>query len=106
MRLIYLWTTRLILTISLAGILPVSNQSTIIQAQSKKKNTAQASKYAKRANSKAKKKDYKGALSDYKRAYKLNPTPNYKKRVQHLHSLAWFPSHRQAHFRQSLRCGN
>ena len=68
MRLIYLWTTRLILTISLAGILPVSNQSAIIQAQSKKKNTAQASKYAKRANSKAKKKDYKGALSDYKRA--------------------------------------
>lgn len=88
MRLIYLWTTRLILTISLAGILPVSNQSTIIQAQSKKKNTAQASKYAKRANSKAKKKDYKGALSDYKRAYKLNPTPNYKKRVQQLTSIA------------------
>ena len=56
MRLIYLWTTRLILTISLAGILPLPNQSAIVQAQSKKKNPAQASKYAKRANSKAKKK--------------------------------------------------
>ena len=88
MRLIYLWTTRLILTISLAGILPVSNQSAIVQAQSKKKNPAQASKYAKRANAKAKKKDYRGALSDYKRAYKLNPTSNYKKRVQQLTSLA------------------
>ena len=88
MRLIYLWTTRLILTISLAGILPVTNQSAIVQAQSKKKNPAQASKYAKRANAKAKKKDYRGALSDYKRAYKLNPTSNYKKRVQQLTSLA------------------
>ena len=76
MRLIYLWTSRLILTISLVGILPVSNQSAIVQAQSKKKNPAQASKYAKRANTKAKKKDYRGALSDYKRAYKLNPTSN------------------------------
>ena len=62
MRLIYLWTTRLILTISLAGILPVTNQSAIVQAQSKKKNPAQASKYAKRANAKAKKKDYRGPL--------------------------------------------
>ena len=88
MRLIYLWTSRLILTISLVGILPVSTQSAIVQAQSKKKNPAQASKYAKRANTKAKKKDYRGALSDYKRAYKLNPTSNYKKRVQQLTSLA------------------
>ena len=88
MRLIYLWTTRLILTISLAGIIPGPNQSATVQAQSKKKNPAQASKYAKRANSKAKKKDYRGALSDYKRAYKLNPTSSYKKRVQQLTSLA------------------
>ena len=88
MRLIYLWTTRLILTISLAGILPVANQSAIVQAQSKKKNPSQASKYAKRGSAKAKKKNYAGALSDYKKAFKLNPNSSYKKRVQQLTSLS------------------
>ena len=57
-------------------------------AQSKKKNPAQATKYAKRGSAKAKKKDYRGALADYKRAYQLNPNANYKKRVQQLTSLA------------------
>ena len=88
MRLIYLWTTRIILTITMVGIMPFSSNSTVVQAQSKKKNPAQASKYAKRGSAKAKKKDYRGALSDYKKAYQLNPTSNYKKRVQQLTSLA------------------
>jgi tetratricopeptide (TPR) repeat protein len=57
-------------------------------AQSKKKDPAQASKYAKRGSSRAKKKDFKGALSDYKKAYQLNPTASYKKKVQQLTSLA------------------
>ena len=72
----------------MVGILPVQNNSVIIFAQSKKQKASQASKYAKRGNTKAKKKDYKGALSDYKRAYQLNPTENYKKRVQQLTSLS------------------
>ena len=88
MRLIYLWTTRIILAIAVVGILPVQNNTSILVAQSKKQKAAQASKYAKRGNSKAKKKDYKGALSDYKKAYQLNPSANYKKRVQQLTSLA------------------
>ena len=88
MRLIYLWTTRIILTITMVGIMPFSSNSTVVQAQSKKKNPAQASKYAKRGSAKAKKKDYRGALSDYKKAYQLNPTSNYKKRVQQQTSLA------------------
>ena len=88
MRSIYIWTTRFILAISLAGILPVPNNSTVLVAQSKKAKASQASKYAKRGSSKAKKKDYRGALSDYKKAYQLNPTSNYKKRVQQLTSLA------------------
>jgi len=58
------------------------------QKKSKKEKASQASKYAKRGSSKSKKKDYKGALSDYKKAYQLNPTSNYKKRVQQLTSLA------------------
>ena len=86
MRLIYLWTTRFILAVSMVGILPISNSSAFIQAQSKKKNPAQASKYAKRGSAKAKKKDYRGALSDYKKAYQLNPSSNYKKKVQQLTS--------------------
>ena len=88
MRSIYIWTTRFILAISLAGILPVPNNSTVLVAQSKKAKASQASKYAKRGSSKAKKKDYRGALSDYKKAYQINPTSNYKKRVQQLTSLA------------------
>ncbi|MEA1881119.1 MAG: tetratricopeptide repeat protein [Candidatus Marinimicrobia bacterium] len=88
MRLIYLWTTRIILAISTVGILPVTNNSAIVVAQSKKAKASQASKYAKRGNSKAKKKDYRGALSDYKKAYTLNPSANYKKKVQQLTSLA------------------
>ncbi|MCS5547122.1 MAG: tetratricopeptide repeat protein, partial [SAR324 cluster bacterium] len=88
MRSIYIWTTRFILAISLAGILPVPNNSTVLVAQSKKAKASQASNYAKRGSSKAKKKDYRGALSDYKKAYQINPTSNYKKRVQQLTSLA------------------
>jgi len=88
MRSIYIWTTRFILAVSLAGILPAPNNSTVLVAQSKKAKASQASKYAKRGSSKAKKKDYKGALSDYKKAYQLNPSSNYKKRVQQLTSLA------------------
>ena len=72
----------------MVGITPFSSNATIVLAQSKKKNPAQASKYAKRGSAKAKKKDYRGALSDYKKAYQLNPTSNYKKRVQQLTSLA------------------
>ena len=88
MRLIYLWTTRIILAIAVAGILPVQNNASVLVAQSKKQKAAQASKYAKRGNTKAKKKDYKGALSDYKKAYQLRPSANYKKKVQQLTSLA------------------
>ena len=88
MRLIYLWTTRIILAIAVAGILPVQNNASVLVAQSKKQKAAQASKYAKRGNTKAKKKDYKGALSDYKKAYQLAPSANYKKKVQQLTSLA------------------
>lgn len=88
MRLIYLWTTRIILAIAVVGILPVQNNASILVAQSKKQKAAQASKYAKRGNAKAKKKDYRGALSDYKKAYKLRPSANYKKKVQQLTSLA------------------
>ena len=73
MRLFYLWTTRIILAIAVAGVLPVQNNAQVVFAQSKKQKASQASKYAKRGNSKAKKKDYKGALSDYKKAYQLNP---------------------------------
>jgi len=88
MRLIYLWTTRIILAVSMVGILPVPNNPVVLYAQSKKAKAAQASKYSKRGNSKAKKKDYKGALSDYKKAYKLAPSANYKKKMQQLTSLA------------------
>ena len=72
MRLIYLWTTRIILAIAVVGILPVQNNTSILVAQSKKQKATQASKYAKRGNSKAKQKDYAGALRDFQRAYKLN----------------------------------
>ena len=88
MRLFYLWTTRLLLALSVIGFVPNSINTSLVVAQSKKKNPAQASKYAKRGSSKAKKKDYRGALSDYKKAYQLNPTANYKKRVQQLTSLS------------------
>ncbi|SVE26995.1 uncharacterized protein METZ01_LOCUS479849, partial [marine metagenome] len=36
MRSIYIWTTRFILAVSLAGILPTPNNSTVLVAQSKK----------------------------------------------------------------------
>ena len=85
MRLIYLWTTRIILAIAVVGILPVQNNTSILVAQSKKQKATQASKYAKRGNSKAKQKDYKGALSDYKKAYQLNPSANYKKEFNNSH---------------------
>ena len=70
-----------------AGFTPDSPSGVNLIAQSKK-NPSQAAKFAKRGSAKAKKKDFTGALSDYKRAYKLNPTSNYKKRVQQLTSLA------------------
>ena len=71
----------------IAGFTPDSPSGVNLIAQSKK-NPSQAAKFAKRGSAKAKKKDFTGALSDYKRAYKLNPTSNYKKRVQQLTSLA------------------
>ena len=37
MRLIYLWTTRIILTITMVGIIPFSSNATTVQAQSKKR---------------------------------------------------------------------
>ena len=87
-RLFYIWTTRFCLALFFLGIAPEITSNTILIAQSKKKNPAQASKYAKRGSAKAKKKDFRGALSDYKKAYQLNPSSNYKKKVQQLTALA------------------
>ena len=87
-RLFYIWTTRFCLALLFLGIAPEITSNTILVAQSKKKNPAQASKYAKRGSAKAKKKDFRGALSDYKKAYQLNPSSNYKKKVQQLTALA------------------
>jgi len=77
----------LLLMGSFLGIMPIEMAQTQLFAQSKK-NPSQAAKYAKRGSAKAKKKDFKGALSDYKKAYRLNPTSSYKKRVQQLTSLS------------------
>jgi len=87
-RLFYIWTIRFCLALLFLGIAPEITSNTILVAQSKKKNPAQASKYAKRGSAKAKKKDFRGALSDYKKAYQLNPSSNYKKKVQQLTALA------------------
>ena len=87
-RLFYIWTTRFCLALLFLGIAPEITSNTILVAQSKKKNPTQASKYAKRGSAKAKKKDFRGALSDYKKAYQLNPSSNYKKKVQQLTALA------------------
>tara|TARA_B100000575_G_scaffold111832_1_gene88941 strand:- start:184 stop:1977 length:1794 start_codon:yes stop_codon:yes gene_type:complete len=76
------------LALVFAGVIPIFTSQSILFAQSSKKNPAQASKYAKRGSAKAKKKDFRGALSDYKKAYQLNPSANYKKKVQQLTSLA------------------
>ena len=76
-----------LIIVLIAGFTPNSSSGVNLIAQSKK-NPSQAAKFAKRGSAKAKKKDFTGALSDYKRAYKLNPTSNYKKRVQQLTSLA------------------
>ena len=67
-----------------SGVIPIFTSQSMLIAQSNKKNPAQASKYAKRGSAKAKKKDFMGALSDYKKAYQLNPSANYKKKVQEL----------------------
>ena len=83
-----IWTLRLCVALFITSALPVEPSQAFVFAQSKKKNPAQATKYAKRGSAKAKKKDYRGALADYKRAYQLNPNANYKKRVQQLTSLA------------------
>ena len=87
-RGLYILTTRLCLALVFAGVTPIFTSQSILFAQSSKKNPAQASKYAKRGSAKAKKKDFRGALSDYKKAYQLNPSANYKKKVQQLTSLA------------------
>ena len=87
-RWLYILTTRLCLALVFAGVTPIFTSQSILFAQSSKKNPAQASKYAKRGSAKAKKKDFRGALSDYKKAYQLNPSANYKKKVQQLTSLA------------------
>ena len=87
-RWFYILTTRLCLALIFSGVAPIFTSQPILLAQSKKKDPAQASKYAKRGSSRAKKKDFKGALSDYKKAYQLNPTANYKKKVQQLTGLA------------------
>ena len=87
-RFNFIWTLRLCIALFITSALPIEPSQAFVFAQSKKKNTAQATKYAKRGSAKAKKKDYRGALADYKRAYQLNPSANYKKRVQQLTSLA------------------
>ena len=84
----YICITRLCLALIFSGVVPIFTSQSILLAQSKKKNPAQASKYAKRGSAKAKKKDFNGALADYKKAYQLNPSTNYKKKVQQLTSLA------------------
>ena len=87
-RFNFIWTLRLCIALFITNALPIEPSQAFVFAQSKKKNPAQATKYAKRGSAKAKKKDYRGALADYKRAYQLNPNANYKKRVQQLTSLA------------------
>ena len=87
-RFNFIWTLRLCIALFITSALPIESSQAFVFAQSKKKNPAQATKYAKRGSAKAKKKDYRGALADYKRAYQLNPNANYKKRVQQLTSLA------------------
>ena len=87
-RFNFIWTLRLCIALFITSALPIEPSQASVFAQSKKKNPAQATKYAKRGSAKAKKKDYRGALADYKRAYQLNPNANYKKRVQQLTSLA------------------
>ena len=87
-RWLYILTTRLCLALLFSGVVPIFTSQPILLAQSKKKDPAQASKYAKRGSSRAKKKDFKGALSDYKKAYQLNPNASYKKKVQQLTGLA------------------
>ena len=87
-RFNFILTLRLCVALFITSALPIEPSQAFVFAQSKKKNPAQATKYAKRGSAKAKKKDYRGALADYKRAYQLNPNANYKKRVQQLTSLA------------------
>ncbi|MEC8703712.1 MAG: tetratricopeptide repeat protein [Candidatus Neomarinimicrobiota bacterium] len=87
-RFNFIWTLRLCIALFITSALPIEPSQAFVFAQSKKKDPAQATKYAKRGSAKAKKKDYRGALADYKRAYQLNPNANYKKRVQQLTSLA------------------
>ena len=65
----FLLAFRLCIALFISGVLPVDTAQSLTYAQAKKKNPAQASKYAKRGSAKAKKKDYRGALSDYKKAY-------------------------------------
>ena len=46
----------------MVGFIPFSSNPTLVQAQSKKKNPAQASKYAKRGNARPRKKTTEGLL--------------------------------------------
>ena len=83
----YICITRLCLALIFSGVVPIFTSQSILLAQSKKKNPAQASKYAKRGSAKAKKKDYAGALKDFQRALRLNPSASNKKRVSQLASI-------------------
>ena len=83
----YICITRLCLALIFSGVVPIFTSQSILLAQSKKKNPAQASKYAKRGSAKAKKKDYAGALKDFQRALRLNPSASNKKRVSQLTSI-------------------
>ena len=87
-RWFYICTIRLCMALIFSGVAPIFTSQAILVAQSKKKNPAQASKFAKRGNTRAKNKDFKGALSDYKKAFQLNPSASYKKKIQQLTSLA------------------
>ena len=67
----FLWAFRLCIALFISAVLPVDTAQSLTYAQVKKKNPAQASKYAKRGSAKAKKKDYRGALSDFKNALSI-----------------------------------
>ena len=58
-RWFYICTTRLCLALIFSGVAPIFTSQAILIAQSKKKNPAQASKFAKRGNVRAKNKDFK-----------------------------------------------
>jgi len=85
---------RLVLSISLFGLLLPSELGDLRaesseQKKKKKKKTSskkkkQAAKYYKRGMSKAKKKDYEGAIKDLRKSYKLNPSKKTKSQISKL----------------------